>query len=69
MEWPLIKGGNLYLSLLVSGGVTKADRYIYRCSVKVVGKPGMERAHAMLLRVKGKYAALWPTIGIIIEVP
>jgi len=47
------------------GGITKDDRFSYKCTVKV-GE--FERSDSMLLRVKGKYAVLWPTIGILIEV-
>ena len=54
---------------IFSGGVTKEDRYSYRCNVEVgSGEETFTRSDAMLLRVKGKFAALWPAIGILIEV-
>ena len=56
---------HFYITFL--GGVTKEDRYSYKCSVEVVDHPEMKSSDAMLLRVKGKYAALWPAIGIVLE--
>jgi len=52
------------LTLIDENGVTMEDRANYTCTVKV----GTPAVRGILLRVKGKFAALWPFLGICVEV-
>jgi len=52
------------LTLIDENGVTMDDRANYTCTVKV----GTPAVRGILLRVKGKFAALWPFLGICVEV-
>jgi len=65
----LIEDHRVQSTLTLSKGVEMTDRANYTCSVSLNGKP-VEPAvmRGILLRVKGKYAALWPFLGICVEV-
>jgi len=56
-------------TLTLSTGVEMTDRANYTCTVSLDGKPVEPPVmRGILLRVKGKYAALWPFLGICAEV-
>lgn len=58
-----------YSSLKIQGAV-KADRAVYRCDAKLVrghGQPVLRAFTRTLIRVKGRYAVVYPTIGIVAE--
>jgi len=65
----VIEDHRVQSTLTLSKGVEMTDRANYTCSVSLNGKP-VEPAvmRGILLRVKGKYAALWPFLGICVEV-
>jgi len=63
------EGDYKYISTLVladEAGVQISDRANYTCTVSVSGEAPAVRG--ILLRVKGKFAALWPFLGICAEV-
>lgn len=62
--------GSMYtskLKLVDENGIRMSDRANYTCTVTAEGEDGKDK-RGILLRVKGKLAALWPFLGICAEV-
>jgi len=68
-EEPVKEDHRVQSTLTLSTGVEMTDRANYTCTVSLNGKPVEPPVmRGILLRVKGKYAALWPFLGICAEV-